>query len=389
MKQAVAIPTLLLLLLGACTTAPLTQRRQIILTSEEQELALGEMQYRELLRNCVLTPDRKANRIVQKVGNRLAQVVNRADYAWEFVVINEPTVVHTQVFPSGKVVVYTGIFPVARDETGLAILLSHDIAHALARHQGEKASRDVLMELGSMGVTFGPDLVRQAYGAGTSLGLIMPFGQVQESEADALGLLLVAKAGYDPHAALEVWERLVRASEQLPQPALFLLTHPGYDMRHQTIKRTLPTALQHYSQTGSGAIPEPLPSLASLEPADETEAAVTQAMGTLDRLAVLSTDGRESITETLAKEFGLTPQVVENAARSFTLRPGELAFVFTLAAASGEPLERLAVAVEQTGSWPEIARNHGVSLTDLIPRLRAVEASAQRREAEPKVHSVW
>ena len=371
--------TFLLVLFGACSTNPLTQRRQIILTSEDQELALGEVQYRELLRTVALNQDREANRLVRKVGTRIAHAVSRADYAWEFVVISDPAVAFARVFPSGKVVVYTGIFPVAEDETGLAILLSHDAAHALARHQGEKASRDVLMELGSMGVTFGPDLARQAYNAGSAMGLILPFGQVQESEADALGLLLVAKAGYDPSAALAVWERMARENEKNSQPPAFLLTHPGYGTRRQAIERLLPEARQSYMQTTGVKTPEKLPSLASLEPVDETESALIQAMGTLDQFAAVSPTGREAIIAAVAEELQLTPQAVEAPAPSFALRPGESAFVFTLAAASGESVENLVAAVEQTRSWLVVATDLGIPLTELLPRMQTIVESAQRQ----------
>jgi predicted Zn-dependent protease len=249
----------------ACSTNPLTQRRQIILTSEDQELALGEVQYQELLQTATLNQDREANRLVRKVVDRIAQAVNRPDYAWEVAVIDDPNVMHAHVFPSGKVIVYTGIFPVAEDETGLALLLSHSAAHALARHQGEKASRDVLMELGSMGVTFGPNLARQAYNAGSAMGLILPFGQVQESEADRLGILLAAKAGYDPNALLAVWNRIENEGEKRGQPPQFLLTHPGFGMRHHIVSQYLPEALQYYSQAMRTENPEQLPPLASLE----------------------------------------------------------------------------------------------------------------------------
>jgi hypothetical protein len=381
--------TSLLVLFCACSTNPLTQRRQIILTSEDQELALGEVQYREFLRTVTLNQDREANRLVRKVGTRIAQAVNRSDYAWEFVVISDPTVAFARVFPSGKVIVYTGIFPLAEDETGLAIILSHDAAHAFARHHGEKASRDVVMELGSMGVTFGPDLARQAYNAGSAMGLILPFGQVQESEADTLGLLLAAKAGYDPSAALAVWDRMAREGEKRGQPPQFLLTHPGYGMRRHIVSQYLPEALQYYAQALQTKNPEQLPPLASLEPTDDIERSLTQTMGTLDQLAMASPAGREAVIKAVADELQLTPQTVEEPARSFALRPGELAFVFTLAEASGRNVENLVATVEQTRSWPAVATNKGISLSSLLPRMQAITESARQSahrteaEAEP------
>ncbi|HZT36192.1 MAG TPA: M48 family metallopeptidase [Nitrososphaera sp.] len=376
------LPSLVLIslfvLLGACSTNPLTQRRQILLTSEDQERALGEMQYRELLRTVVLNQDREANRLVRKIGSRIAQAVNRSDYAWEFVVVSDPTAAFIRVFPGGKVVVSTGVFPIVEDETGLALLLSHDAAHALARHQGEKAGRDVLMELGSMGVTFGPDLVRQAYNTGSAMGLILPFGQVQEAEADRIGLLLAAKAGYEPRAALAVWDRMAREGEKRGQPLQFLLTHPGYGVRRQIVSQSLPEALQYYAQARQIKSPEHLPPLASLEPADDTERSLTQAMGALDQLAAVSPAGHEAVVKAVAEELQLPPQAVEEPARSFTLRPGELAFVFTLAEASGKGVENLVATVEQTRSWPAVATSTGVLLSSLLPRMQAIAASAQQ-----------
>jgi Zn-dependent protease with chaperone function len=362
----------------ACSINPLIQRRQMLLTSEAQELALGAVQYRELLHTVALNQDREANRLVRKVVSRLAHAVNRSDYSWECTVISDPKVAFARVFPSGKVVVYTGLFPVAEDETGLAILLSHDAAHALARHAGEKASRDVLMELGSMGVTFGPDLARQAYNVGSEMGLILPFGQVQETEADRLGLLLAAQAGYDPNAALAVWDRMTREGEQHGQPPQFLLTHPGYGVRRHTVAQALPEALQYYAQAIQSKNPEPLPPVANIEPVDDAERSLAQAMGDLDRLAAASSTGRKAVVQAVAETLHLTPQAVEEPARAFALRPGELAFVFTVAEASGRNVASLVATVEQTRSWPAVAIETGISLPSLLPRMQAITESAQQ-----------
>ena len=262
-----------LLSAAACSEAPFTQRQQLIFTSEEQEIALGEDIYQKTLEQLTLSPDKDANRLVSTVGWRIAQATGKTNYAWEFIVIDDPEVRNAWVLSGGKVGVYTGLFPIAQDETGLAIILAHEAAHALARHHGEKASRDVLVEVGGLGVTYGPDLLRRTFDLGTNLGVILPFGRTQEAEADYIGLILAAKAGYDPRAAIEVWMRLQHAQEQEGHsgPPEFLATHPNYETRLLNIRQRLPEALQYYESSTMHA-PEQLPSLDALErPLDDSQ----------------------------------------------------------------------------------------------------------------------
>lgn len=265
-----AVLLLLVMLLTACTTAPLTQRQQIIFTNEQQELELSEMQYQKLLDDLVLNYNPEANRLVNTVGQRLARAAGKTNYIWEFVVVDNPEIAHAWVLPGGKIAVYTGLFPVVRDENGLAIILAHQVAHVLARHQGEKTTRDVLLELAGMGAMFAPPLVRQAYSLGASAGLILPFGEVQEAEADQLGLILVAKAGYDPRVAVEVWQRLNQAAAQNFLSAEFIIAHPNYGQRRQNLEKWLPEALSHFDEA-TAAPAEKLPALESLQrPLSET-----------------------------------------------------------------------------------------------------------------------
>jgi predicted Zn-dependent protease len=180
------------------------------------------VQYGQLLDKIVVNYDPHANRIVRTVGQRLARIAAKANYLWEFVVIDAPESVNVWVLPGGKVGVCTGLFPAVRDEAGLAIIMAHAMAHALARHQGEKATRDVLVELGTIGTSFAPGILRQTFSLGTNLGLILPFGRVQEEEADYLGLLLAAKAGYDPASAVETWDRVRYSGGDPAKPTEFL-----------------------------------------------------------------------------------------------------------------------------------------------------------------------
>ena len=182
-----------------------------MLISESTEINQGEEAYRAILRQSVISHSPEATRILRKVGEKIARVANKPNYKWEFTVIDDPEMANAFAVPGGKVAVYTGIFPAARDETGLAVILGHEVAHALARHGAERMSRDQIVQLGGLGLSAalgGNPQVLQAYGLGTSVGLVLPFSRSQELEADRIGLRLMAEAGYDPKASLDVWKRM-------------------------------------------------------------------------------------------------------------------------------------------------------------------------------------
>ena len=254
----------LLLILVACTQAPVTHRSQLILVSAEEETKLGAQAYREVLSK---SPTVKSDRYVdpvRRIGERLARAADRSDYKWEFAVIDDPKQVNAFALPGGKVAVYTGILPVAQDSDGLAVVMGHEIAHVIARHGAERMSQGLATQLGAnvlgaaVGGTPSGNLLLAAYGLGAQLGVLLPYSRTQESEADHIGLILMAKAGYDPRAATAFWERMARASSGGGSPE-FVSTHPGHETREQQIRAWLPEALQHFNATARAPV-ERLPS---------------------------------------------------------------------------------------------------------------------------------
>lgn len=253
-------------LLCGCATVPYTNRTQFLITSESQEAALGAQVYQKVLSEEDIVRDPRLVDPVREVGRRIAAVANRPDYNWEFNVINAPDTANASVLPGGKVIVYTGLYPVARDTAGLAAVLAHEVGHAIARHGGERMSQSTLLQALGTGLSIafdGADTATQqgvmaAFGLGAQYGVLLPFGRSQESEADHIGLVLMAKAGYPPEAALELWQRF--AAQGSAGPPEFLSTHPSHGTRQQQIREWLPEA-RGYLQSGDLAPVVPLPAI--------------------------------------------------------------------------------------------------------------------------------
>ncbi len=249
---------LICLLLGACATVPITGRHQLLLVSEQEEMMMGARVYREILRREKLSRDPRYVNAVRRVGMRIASVSGRPDYRWEFLVIDNDKEANAFCLPGGKVFVYTGMFPYTKDDNGLATVISHEVGHAIARHGAERMTADLLARLGSVGLSVAlrnasPIAIRsfeQAYGLGVMLGVLLPFSRQQELEADHIGLILMAKAGYDPRGALLLWQRLMNSNE--PKPPVFLSTHPSDEERIRRIKLLLPIALRYYYSSQYG-----------------------------------------------------------------------------------------------------------------------------------------
>ncbi len=260
-------------LLTACVKAPGTARDQFIYISEEKEIEMGTSAYRELLRKAPVSEDPELNEMVNRVGMRIAAVANKPEYQWEFAIIRDDRTINAFALPGGKVAVFTGILKITKNEEGLATVIGHEVAHALQRHGAERYSRSMLEMIGQVGalaagaVAGRPDAAiaaMSAYGVGVSL----PFERKQESEADYIGLKLMAQAGYDPREAVPFWERMsgcpkqmigkmcFRAQQTIPE---FLSTHPSDVARINQIEAWIPEALKYYYAAHGGEQPLPPP----------------------------------------------------------------------------------------------------------------------------------
>ncbi len=237
-----------------CATAPYTGRKQFILLSDREERRLGEDAYREILQKSRISHDPTVNAWVRRVGERIARAANRPDYRWAFTVIKDDRTVNAFCLPGGKIAVYTGILPLARDDPGLATVLSHEVAHALLRHGAERMSTGLVAQLVELGLLHATGAYRDpqkkkalsiAYGVGVGVGVLLPFSRTQELEADRVGLILMAKAGYDPHAALSFWQRMMQRHGRASLPE-FLSTHPADAHRLEALRRFLPEAMKYY-----------------------------------------------------------------------------------------------------------------------------------------------
>lgn len=252
-RRALPVLSALLLFGVGCTTTPYTKRSQFILLSESEEVQLGVASYEEVLKKGKVVTDPAFTEPLRRVGERIARVAEKPEYDWEFTVIDDPKQVNAFALPGGKVAVYTGLYPVAEDEAGLAVVVGHEVAHALARHGAERMSQGMVAQLAGVGVAVAVgdsspatrNAVMGAFGLGAQVGVLLPFGRSQESEADHIGMILMAKAGYDPAVALKLWQRM-EAQAGGASPPEFLSTHPGYRTRQENIRAWIPEAEKYY-----------------------------------------------------------------------------------------------------------------------------------------------
>jgi metalloendopeptidase OMA1, mitochondrial len=257
LRGQAALAVLGTLLLAGCTTVTETGRSQLNLVSPDEEMKLGATAFQETKQKTPVSSDAQANAMVQRAGKRIAAVANLPNAQWEFVVF-ESAEANAWCLPGGKVGVYTGILPITKDEGGLATVIAHEVAHATAHHGAERMSQQMAAQLGGNvagALVSGKSqttqaLVGQAYGVVSEVGVLLPFSRKQESEADYIGLLYMARAGYDPTAAVAFWERFAEYNRQHggSQGLSFLRTHPLDEQRIQSLKAELPKARAEYEK---------------------------------------------------------------------------------------------------------------------------------------------
>lgn len=245
-------------LFSGCGTVPVTGRKQLNLLSAGEEMQLGLTSFEETKKQVPVSKDAAANAMLQRVGQRIAAVASKdmPNAQWEFVLF-ESKEVNAFCLPGGKVGVYTGILPITKDEAGLATVLGHEIAHAVARHGGERMSQAMVIQGGGNLLGLGLQTAdpkwqaaaQLAYGVGAKLGAELPHSRAQESEADHIGLIYMARAGYPPEAAVEFWQRFGAFNKQQGSDTpWFLRTHPLDETRVKQLQGWIPEAKQQAGQ---------------------------------------------------------------------------------------------------------------------------------------------
>jgi predicted Zn-dependent protease len=228
----------------------------VLFVPEAREISMGITAYEETLASEKLSTSQRHQELVNRVGHRIAQVAERPDYKWEFQLVSSPQM-NAFCLPGGKVAIYEGILPVCQNEAGLAVVMSHEIAHALARHGGERMSQEYMVsglgkaiDIATMNRTTAPtrDKIMRAYGVASTYGFVLPYSRKHESEADHMGAVLMAQAGYDPAEAPRFWERFGQAQEQGERPIEFLSTHPADTRRALALRQLLPEIRPLYEQ---------------------------------------------------------------------------------------------------------------------------------------------
>lgn len=248
---------LLIAFAAACATVPVTGRKSFRLLPDEQVNSLGIDEYKRILASSKIIRDGADHDRIVRIGQALAQVANEPSFEWEFNLIDEPQTANAFCLPGGKVAVYSGILPIAANDAGLAVVMGHEIAHAIARHGSERMTNDLAFQLGGVGLDVllreKSETTRQvaaaAFGLGGQVGFLLPWSRSQESEADHIGLIFMARAGYDPEEAPRFWQRM-EAGAGGSRPPEFLSTHPNPETRMSDLRKWMPEALKAYRDAG-------------------------------------------------------------------------------------------------------------------------------------------
>ncbi len=262
-NRNITLLLILIFIITACSRVLISNRRQLALIPNSSMLEMSFDQYGQFLEDNSMSADEKNTEMVKRVGKNIQSAVERyfiengledelQNYEWEFNLV-ESNEVNAWCMPGGKVVFYTGILPLTRDENGLAVVMGHEIAHAIADHGNERMSQGLIAQLGGVALSVAlsekPEETQQlwmtAFGAGAQLGVLLPFSRLHESEADHLGLIFMAMAGYNPNHAISFWRRMseYKGGEA---PAEFLSTHPSDGTRIADIEQLLPEAIKYF-----------------------------------------------------------------------------------------------------------------------------------------------
>ena len=266
LKLRLVVLSGVLLSLAGCTEVEITGRQQFNVVPDSMMHSMSFQSYGEFLSTHKLSTNAEQTQMVKRVGGKIQEAVEQhcaknsiedrlANYKWEFNLVEDPNV-NAWCMPGGKVVVYTGLLPLAQGETGLAVVMGHEIAHAFAKHGAERMTQGLVVQMGGIALSTAlknyPDqtknLFMQSYGVGTQVAVLLPYSRTHESEADHLGLVFMAMAGYNPQEAVAFWERMA-AGEKGARPPELLSTHPANQTRIQNIKELLPEAMTYYRRS--------------------------------------------------------------------------------------------------------------------------------------------
>ena len=262
------LSALLIMPLASCSQVALTGRKQLNLIPAQLINSMSFSNYSQFLSENKLSNDVQQSEMVKRVGPGIQRSVEQycaqngmsdilAGYQWEFNLVEDDQI-NAWCMPGGKVVIYTGLMKVARDETGLAVVMGHEIAHAVAKHGGERMTQGLLVEVGAQSLAIAleekpaqtQELFMKSYGLGTEIGVLLPYSRVHEKEADHMGLIFMAMAGYNPNEAVNFWQRMAEAGKDKGYVPEILSTHPADATRIRNIQNFLPEAMKYYKPAG-------------------------------------------------------------------------------------------------------------------------------------------
>lgn len=267
MKRSISFIVLILsLVVYSCSTVAVTGRKQLALVPDSELNSMSFTQYDQVLNESKLSTNTAQVNQVKSVGLKIQKAVESymatnglsdqlKGYKWEFNLIQDDETVNAWCMPGGKVAFYTAIMPICKTDEGVAVVMGHEIAHAIARHGNERMTQGLIQQFGGLALSYAvkdkpteaQQLFMTAYGAGTTVGAMLPFSRLQESEADKMGLIFMAMAGYNPNEAPAFWERMA-ANSGGGAPPEFLSTHPSHGTRIADLKAQIPEAMKYYKK---------------------------------------------------------------------------------------------------------------------------------------------